>query len=364
MSKHSTSHGPFIYKRVAGVQYKPSAHSAICGQFGLVAGLSRAIMRSASGKPSKGDEDHSLPLFVFFHGGGLVAGSRKQDAWFPHWLKNAALDAGFAFLSADYTLLGPHNGHTLVTDVKDLFTWIAADLNVLIAESTGTSQLLNINRIVVSGASAGGYLAYLAGLYATPKPKALAPIYSMCGDILSDFWVKPHTEPFAKLGGPLQPLFPSIAPFLPIIDRSPTAPPITETSVDPTKEVRIHYLSWLLQTGEFTDLLTGEKGLGAKLEKLEKEERGGALSAEARVLYPALVADKSFPPTFLLHGAEDSLILADESRNMAAILKGLGVEHELVIIPGVDHAFDMTPAFDLSMVKGLIPFLVKHSEST
>ena len=59
-------------------------------QFGLVAGLSRAIMRSASGKPSKGDEDHSLPLLVFFHGGGLLAGSREPDAWFPHWLLSAS----------------------------------------------------------------------------------------------------------------------------------------------------------------------------------------------------------------------------------------------------------------------------------
>lgn len=42
----------------------------------------------------------------------------------------------------------------------------------------------------MTGSSAGGYLAYLSALYASPRPKALATIYGVGGDLLSDHFVK------------------------------------------------------------------------------------------------------------------------------------------------------------------------------
>ncbi|KAL8281137.1 hypothetical protein RQP46_006495 [Phenoliferia psychrophenolica] len=328
MSKHASRHGPFVYKEVAGVKYKVDLALPDETKFGLVAGLSQAIMRQASGKPSKGDEDHSLPLLVYFHGGGLLVGSRT--AWFPHWLLTDALDAGFAFISVDYTLLVPTDGHALIADVKDLFAWIVSDLNQHIAESSGSSQLVNTNRIVACGSSAGGYLAYLA-------------------------------EPFMRKDGVLLPLLTSNAPFLDLINTPASSPPVVETTLDATKDPRHAFLLWLLQTGEFTDYLTGVKGLGAELAKLDKKDRGAALPAAAKALYPTVMADASFPPTFFLHGAEDALVPPGESQNVAATLERLGVPHEIVIVPGADHAFDLLPGFDPSVAKGLVPFLLKHS---
>lgn len=54
-------------------------------KFGVVAALSRQIMQQASGKAFSNDTpDHSLPVLVFWHGGGMVGGNR--EAWLPHWL--------------------------------------------------------------------------------------------------------------------------------------------------------------------------------------------------------------------------------------------------------------------------------------
>lgn len=63
-------------------------------------------------------------------------------------------------ISPDYTLLGPQTAASIVEDVKDLFTWISTSLNTELSRST--SQLVNSDKIAVSGHSAGGYLSYIA----------------------------------------------------------------------------------------------------------------------------------------------------------------------------------------------------------
>ncbi|KAL8278161.1 hypothetical protein RQP46_009485 [Phenoliferia psychrophenolica] len=277
MSDHPTCHATFVYKEVRGTQYKADLY--LPDDSSLV-----------------GSSQESLPLLVFFHGGGLLIGSRT--AFLPRWLLQEALNAGFAFISADYTLLVPGNGHALIEDVKDLFTWITSDLNGRLADLK-LPQVINSERIVSAGSSAGGLLSYLAGLYAMPKPKALAPIYGLAG--LLDFWVDKQTEPFMRDDdGILLPLHPSNAPWLHLIHAPASAPPVVETTLDPTKDARHGFLLWLLQTGEFTDYLTGVPGLGAKLAKLDKKDRGAALPAAAKVLFPTVMADKNFPPTFLV----------------------------------------------------------------
>ncbi len=67
-----------------------------------------------------------------------------------------AIDAGFVFVSPDYTLLSPHTGHDMLADVKDLVSWIDTHLAAEIK-----SYVVDTKSIVVSGSSAGGYLAYL-----------------------------------------------------------------------------------------------------------------------------------------------------------------------------------------------------------
>lgn len=67
------------------------------------------------------------------------------------------------------------------------------------------------------------------------------------------------------------------------------------------------------------------------------------------------------PSLTQLTGAEDQLVPPGESVRMAATLERLGVEHELVIVPGAEHGFDNLPGFDPSVAKGVVPFLLKHA---
>lgn len=141
------------------------------------------------------------------------------------------------------------------------------------------------------------------------------------------------------------------------------------------------YLLWLLQTGTFVDVLTGHKGMGKMLGKLEKKERAAAIPEDAKGLFPDLVADVNFPPTCLvcscffylsygiphyffvlrqIHGQEDSLVPVAESRNMASALERLGVEVELIEVPRGDHGFDLGLGNASEVISRAIPFLLEH----
>lgn len=73
-----------------------------------------------------------------------------------------AITAGFVFLSADYTLLGPHTAWAIVQDVNDLVKWIHSTLNEELEQSGGTSVQVDPARTVVAGGSGGGAVAFYA----------------------------------------------------------------------------------------------------------------------------------------------------------------------------------------------------------
>lgn len=103
--------------------------------------------------------DNESPVLVYFHSGGLTAGSRQLNSWFPTWILDHALSLGFTFIIPDYTLLVPGNVHDLLEDVKVLTNWLHTDLNKAL-QGTGLRDV-RTEDIVVVGQSAGGYLAYL-----------------------------------------------------------------------------------------------------------------------------------------------------------------------------------------------------------
>lgn len=98
-----------------------------------------------------------------------------------------AMASGFAFISANYQLLPPATGHQLLEDIKHLFAFLENGINdVCIAN--GRNDHIDMERIAVVGTSAGGLCAYLAGIHAKPKPKAILSMYGMGGD----FFVRIH----------------------------------------------------------------------------------------------------------------------------------------------------------------------------
>ena len=69
--------------------------------------------------------------------------------------------------------------------------------------------------------------------------------------------------------------------------------------------------------------------------------------AEAPELYrrgsPTEYADAKDAPMLIVHGTADTTVKPEQSEALAAALAKAGVEHELVLIPGAPHPFDLEP---------------------
>ncbi|ORY53990.1 Alpha/Beta hydrolase protein [Leucosporidium creatinivorum] len=355
MAQHATIE-TYVYKTVGDVSLTVDVHLPDITKYGVVAALSRQIMLQAAGKASSNaTPDHSLPVLVFWHGGGLVGGNR--EGWLPRWLFKDALDAGFAVISPDYTLLTPRTAHDTLEDVKDLFSWIQDKLNPLLA-GAGSQHLINTSKVAVSGASAGGYLAYLSATQVLPRPKALASIYAMGGDYLTEHYFKPKTAPFSNN----QPLIEDSSIFNSITNAPPSTR-IVRTGVDHEKEPRLRYFSWLLQEGTFLDVLTGEPGLSKQLLTLPAEERQAAIPTISADLFPQLAPSTSdFPPMISVHGTGDEAVLVEESRAFAEQVRKVGVDVELIELEGANHAFDLgyKSSKEHAGLEKVVPFLLKH----
>lgn len=84
---------------------------------------------------------------IWFHGGGLTSG----DKWIPGYLK----DKGFAVVAASYRFAPKVTVEQIIQDAADVVEWTAAELR-----KNGGDP----GKIIVSGHSAGGYLAMMLGL--------------------------------------------------------------------------------------------------------------------------------------------------------------------------------------------------------
>lgn len=111
----------------------------------------------------------NAPAVIIVHGGGWVAGNRKTDVA-P--LFQPLTDAGFAWFSIDYRLATNATQFGIaIEDVESAVRFVkthAAEFNV------------DPNRIALIGESAGGQLAAMAALRATPETsvKAVVALYA------------------------------------------------------------------------------------------------------------------------------------------------------------------------------------------
>ncbi|KGN32657.1 lipase [Knoellia sinensis KCTC 19936] len=93
------------------------------------------------------DTQDDVPVIVYFHGGGWVVGNVvNYDPLCTH----LATEVGAVVVSVDYRLAPEHRAPTAVHDAVDATTWIAAQGDVLRADT---------HRLAVCGDSAGGHLA-------------------------------------------------------------------------------------------------------------------------------------------------------------------------------------------------------------
>ena len=73
----------------------------------------------------------------------------------------------------------------------------------------------------------------------------------------------------------------------------------------------------------------------------------GKTNAEAPELYrqasPVSYARADGTPILILHGTADKTVDVKQSEQFAEALKKAGAPHELILIPGAPHTFDLQP---------------------
>ena len=91
------------------------------------------------------------PVLVYFHGGGWARGARPESwtGFHPY------LAAGMSVVTVEYRLAGEAHAPAAVQDARCALHWIGAN-----AANYG----FDTSRIIISGTSAGGPLALMAGL--------------------------------------------------------------------------------------------------------------------------------------------------------------------------------------------------------
>lgn len=136
---------------------------------------------------------HSLspgphPLIVNYHGGFLITGARNYAPFLAPWIPSYAASRSAILVSADYRLLPESRGIDIVADLEDSWAWIQTRLNDVLRQAGGGHQV-DLGRVLVLGASAGGYCALQMALSFPREIQACLPIYPVL-DYHGEFFTK------------------------------------------------------------------------------------------------------------------------------------------------------------------------------
>ncbi|KAK3073332.1 hypothetical protein LTR53_005180 [Teratosphaeriaceae sp. CCFEE 6253] len=263
------------------------------------------------------EDAKSVPVLVWFHGGGLLQGNRVSVA--PHMLKAVSKD-NIALVSADYRLAPQVGVADIFEDVKDCIAFIRNRLPSLAGDG-----VVDVSRLAVSGSSAGGYLAFLAGLYVEPKPQVILPIYPIT-DPLGLFFTTSQPMPFGRPP-------PDVQALQPFID--PQGKLMANNDADSKRNEMYMYM---LQ--------------GANLASLLHVKPGDDKWRVARSVY-----EHRLPPAYVVHGDADGAVGVDQADEVVGAMLGCGLEVIYERLHGIDHLFDKDESVTLEK---MYEFMMNH----
>ncbi|PWN49192.1 alpha/beta-hydrolase [Violaceomyces palustris] len=301
--------------------------------------------------PREPRSDGPLPILLWFHGGGLLQGNKAHYA--PH-ISRSSEKYGFATVSADYRLAPQVGLFEIQDDIVDAMEFVVEKLPAKLAGVGGGEKgggiELDVGRIVVSGSSAGGWLALMLGL-------------GMCRK-----WSKGNTKGGGDDGmGSLNPSITSsirgVAAIYPIttldhpfflerqkdyfrfpdFDPESLNDPELSTYLDPgsrvisqtEKESKRNLLYTLSQRdGLFPSLLfPGEEAEGSRKEHMKQTSVPAFIQSNAE--------RKDWPPVYIIHGDADTAVDVDQARMLAKSLKKVGAELTYEEVEGKNHIWDL-----------------------
>jgi acetyl esterase/lipase len=242
-------------------------------------------------------DDRVRPVLAYLHGGALIMGSRTGV---PRQLLDLCQREGIALVSIDYRLAPEVKLPAIIEDVRDAFRWLRKEAGRL---------HLDVDRLVVSGGSAGGYLTMMCGIAIEPRPKALVAYWGY-GDV-DGAW---YTEPSAFYRK--QPLVKKEDAFAGVNKG------ILTGSDNPQLQGRRRFYLYLRQNGLWTKEVTG----------FDPEER-----EKLDPYCPVRNITRVYPPILMIHGTTDDDVPYELSAAMAKELERKNVPHELITVVGAGH---------------------------
>lgn len=243
------------------------------------------------------------PAIVFIHGGGWVGGDKAEGRAFNHCTTFAK--AGYVAVSINYTLERGKCWPTNVRDCKNAVRWLRVNAD---------KYQIDPDHIGVIGGSAGGHLALMVA-YTTGVP-ILEP-----------------ASPYPLVSSKVQC----------VVNLYGMTNPFTRQNVDEKGNP------------------TGQLRLTTPLTSKTREEDPDTWRLASPVHH---VSKKNCPPTLTLHGMIDATVDRNQAIELAKVLEEHGVEHQLIMIEGVGHTFDLQTwakkplPYDLRPI--VIDFFDKH----
>jgi acetyl esterase/lipase len=239
------------------------------------------------------------PAILWIHGGALIFGDRTM---LPPAQRDLYLAAGYSVVSIDYRLAPETKLPRILEDINDAYAWLLA-----------SSKELGIagDRVSVVGHSAGGYLALMAGVRFRPRPRAVVSFYGY-GDIAGNWYSRPDPYYLTQ----------------PAVSREEAWRTVGRQPVSEGDETRrFAFYRYCRQNGLWPELVSG-------YDPLQEPQAFD-------VFCPVRNIDAGYPPTLLVHGSKDSDVPVEQSSGMAQALAAKSVPHELIILDGYDHVFDI-----------------------
>lgn len=223
------------------------------------------------------------PAVVWIHGGGWTGGTKNEAR--AKEICGTLAAAGYVAVSIDYRL-GDGAWPTNLYDCKNAVRFLRAH---------ATEYHLDPQRIAVAGGSAGGHLALMVGLTADE------PAFEPTGA------ATPYPKISSRVGA--------------IVNLYGITNLLTRRKPDPTGK----------PTEEFVD------GGAIKVYGATRE----ANPTLWREVSPVTHVRKNSPPVLIMHGRADTTVDHEQAVELAAVLKKAGTTHELHLIEGIGHTFDL-----------------------
>jgi acetyl esterase/lipase len=218
------------------------------------------------------------PAVLIIHGGGWTGGSKSAAREFN--IGTTLARAGYIAASVEYLKEGAGRWPTNLYDCKNAVRWL---------RRSAQRYQVDVEHIGVIGGSAGGHLALMVAY--TSGVGVLTPASPYAG-------VSDKVQCCIDLYGPAD-----------LLTRQATDPDGT-----PNGKLR-------------------DGGLFGESREADPEKW--------KLASPVYHLSKECPPTLILHGTGDTTVDRDQSLELDRKLAAVGVEHQLILLPGVGHTFDL-----------------------